>query len=331
MIRSHRERNVSMSKGPFRPQILVGVTLGMLTAVLTHAQSPATATGEARFEVASVKPSATTPSDLNRIAAANGGRLPNVSLGIRAQPGRMTATMMTLQSLILRAYGLKAYQLEGGPAWLTTDYFDIAAKAESDTATEAEMNQMLKPLLADRFGLRAHVETRQMPMYTLSLANSDGKLGSGLKKTSPECEAALDARKRTGAPLPPPPQPTSAESVITPVCGSTMMMLRARTGAATLVQGGLAFSVFVDRLTTELAAPIADKTGLTGLYDVVLDYESSRRPTGLPAPGLDPNSNDPAPVPLPTALQKQLGLKLEKTVGPLPMTVVDTAERPSAD
>jgi len=303
----------------------------MLTAVLARAQSPTPVAAEPRFEVASVKPSATTPADLNRIMAANGGRLPNVTIGVRAQPGRLTATMTSLQSLIMRAYGLKPYQLAGGPPWLTTDYFDISAKAESDTATEAEMNQMLKPLLADRFGLRVHVETRQLPMYTLTLANSDGKLGPGLKKTSPECEAALDARKRTGAPLPLQPQPTGPDSVLTPVCGSTMMMLRARTGAATLVQGGLGFSTFVERLSNELGSPVADQTGLTGLFDVVLDYESSRRPAGLPAPGLDPNSSDPAPVPLPIALQKQLGLKLEKVVGPMPVTVVDAAARPSAD
>jgi uncharacterized protein (TIGR03435 family) len=109
--------------------------------------------------------------------------------------------------------------------------------------------------------------------------------------------------------------------------------MNARTAATTFTMGGLAFTSLVERVSSELNGPVLDRTGLTGLFDAVLEYESGRRPSipGLPAPGLDPNSTDPLPVPLPEALEKQLGLKLDKTVGPLPITMVDAAEHPSAD
>jgi uncharacterized protein (TIGR03435 family) len=296
------------------------------------APAPAPAPQDPRFEVASVKPSPTTPIELGRAAAAGGGRVSMPAFGVRTQPGRLTASMSTVQSLILRAYGLRPYQLEGGPGWLTTDYFDIAAKAESDDATEAEMNQMLKSLLADRFGLRVHVETRDAPVHTLTVARADGKLGPALKKTSPACEATLEERKRTKD-TSRPPLPSGPAAMATPVCGMSMMMMNARSAATTFTMGGVAFTSLVERVSGELNGPVIDRTGLTGLFDAVLEYETSRRPAipGVPSPGLDPNSTDPLPVPLPEALEQQLGLKLEKTVGPIPVTIVDAAEHPSAD
>jgi uncharacterized protein (TIGR03435 family) len=110
-----------------------------------------------------------------------------------------------------------------------------------------------------------------------------------------------------------------------------MTMSMNRNGSATLAAGGQPFSAVVNQVSGELAAHVVDQIGLTGLFDIVLEYESNRRFAGGPPPGLDPNSTDSPPLPLPAALQQQLGLKLEKGIGPLPITIVDAAEPPSAN
>jgi uncharacterized protein (TIGR03435 family) len=276
--------------------------------------------------VASIKPGM-SPMEMGRAAAAGGGgRGFSLNFGLRPQPGGRLSGISNLQALILRAYGIRQYQIEGGPSWLTTDYFDISAKAERETATEAEMNEMLKSLLAERFGLRVHVETRPVSIYTLTVARADGRLGAGLKPTSKECETTLEERKRSGAP---PPRPSGPPVLLTPTCGLTVMGMMARNSAATITMGGQSLSTLVNQVSSELGAPVVDGTGLTGLFDVTLEYESARRMPGQPPPGLDPNSTDSLPVPLPAALQQQLGLKLEKATAPLPITIVDAAEHPS--
>ena len=304
----------------------VAGALMVLVAARAGGQSPAA--GKPRFEVASVKPGI-SPAAAARAAASSGGTFTFPFVGVRVQPGGRLIANTTLQGLILRAYGIRGYQLEGGPAWLTSDYFDLAAKAESESATEAEMNEMLKALLAERFGLRVHVETRQAPVYTLK-ARADGRLGPGLKRTSAECERDLAERKTAGtAPRLPSPQPADSPPKIEPVCGRTMGMMNARSGTETYASGGRPFSELVSKLSGDLQSPVIDQTGLTGLFDVLLEFESTRRIGNLPPPGLDPNSTEPLPVPLPAALQQQLGLTLEKGPGPLPFTIVDAAEPPS--
>ena len=307
----------------FRRSVVAAGVMVALVAARANAQTPAAAP---RFEVASIKPGI-SPMDAGRAAGAGGGRVSFPFFGIRTQPGGRLQAVANLQTLILRAYDIKAYQIEGGPKWMTTDYFDISAKAESETATDAEMNEMLKSLLAERFGLRVHTETRQAPVHTLTVARADGRLGSGLKPASEACAKSVEERKRTGAPPALPPGPRSP---LTPVCGM-MTMGMTRNGTATIAFGGHALSSLVGQISGELAAQVVDQTGLTGLFDIVLEYESTRRMQGLPPPGPDPNSTDALPVPLPQALQQQLGLKLEKGIGPLPITIVDAAEPPSAN
>lgn len=294
-----------------------------LVAARANAQSPAAAP---RFEVASVRPGM-SPMDAGRAAGASGGRVSFPFFGIRTQPGGRLQAVANLQTLIMRAYGIKAYQLEGGPKWMSTDYFDITAKAESETVTDAEMNEMLKALLAERFGLRVHVDTRQLPVYTLTVARPDGRLGAGLKKTSPECETTIEERKRTGAA--PPSLPQGPPTALTPVCGLALFGMSTRTGTESARLGGQPFSALVNLVSGALAATVVDKTDLAGLFDIVLEFESTRRFPGVPPPGLDPNGTDSPPVPLPAALQQQLGLKLEKGTGPVPVTIVDAAEPPS--
>jgi len=99
------------------------------------------------------------------------------------------------------------------------------------------------------------------------------------------------------------------------------------TGAATYAMGGWPLSTLVEHFSNELGAPVIDQTGLAGRFDAVVEYESGRRA----GRGPDLNSTDPLPVPLPQAVQQQLGLKLDKGTALLPITIVDAADQPSPD
>jgi uncharacterized protein (TIGR03435 family) len=310
-----------------RGLVVMACVLVAAAAGAAHGQAVAV---EPRFEVASIKP-AMSPADFGRAMAsgANGGRVSFPFFGVRTQPGGRLQALASLHGLILTAYGIQSYQIEGGPAWLTTDYFEVAAKSDRETATDAELFDMLKSLLAERFGLRVHVETRQATVHTLTIARADGKLASDLKPTSAECLASLEERKKAGTSAPPLTPPREPAAHMEPVCGLTSERMMARTAAATFTMGGQPFSSLVARISRELNAPVVDRTGLAGPFDVSLEFETSRRFNGAPPPGPDPNSTDPLPVPLPQALQQQLGLKLEKATGPLAITIVDAAEHPS--
>ena len=313
--------------------VLVAAACCLISSGGVLAQS---APNERRFEVASVKPSL-SPAEQGRLAAQGGGSGPARRFGIQTQPGgRFSAGTTTLKRLIAEAFEVKEYQIDGGPPWLTTDYFDITANAGAD-ATPADVKAMLRTLLAERFGLRTHSDTRQAPVYVLTIARSDGRLGSRLKATTPECVEQIEQRKNRAATQAANPQPSSeaerraelermqaqlkrlssGDAAFTAPCGTTMMSSKA-TGANALLSGGMEMTSLVSQLSSELSAPVLDQTGLKGLFDMSLEYLSDRSINGRAA-GLDPNSTDPLPVPLTGALQQQLGLKREKQIGPMPV------------
>jgi uncharacterized protein (TIGR03435 family) len=242
-----------------------------------------------------------------------------------------------------RAYEVRDYQIDGGPDWLGQDYFAIDARADGD-ATPAEFNEMLRTLLAERFGLRVHRENRPGQVHSLVLAHPDGQPGSGLTPTSPECLAQIDERKRAAAESTSAPPASSLERLAAerallaqarsgppdlsrPVCGVTMGRSSA-SGASTLSAGGQSLGILVDRLTSELGATVVDDTGLDGLFDFVVEFQTQRA-SSLGRGGLDPNSTDVLPLPLRYAIERQLGLKLESVDGPVPVLVVDAAEHPT--
>ena len=311
-----------------------------------HAQSTQASPTERRFEVASVKPSL-SPYEQGRLAG-QGQPVPIARFGIQTQPGGRFLAGSTLKQLIAEAFDVKDYQIEGGPEWLATNYFEITANAGAD-ATPADIRAMLRTLLNERFGLRTRSETRQAPVYVLTVARSDGRLGSRLTPSTPECVQQIEENQKRREGLAPalPARTPEAQALeqaemrermkrmmagdqgVAPRCGSTMMGSRAN-GASTYVSGGLPISSLVSRLSSELSAPIIDRTELTGLFDVSLEYLSERSINGRPA-GLDPTSTDPLPVPLAGALQQQLGLKIERQIGPTPVVVIDAAEQPTPD
>src|SRR5262245_34566325 len=226
------------------------LTLSSLPVVARQAPSPGSQAALPQFEVASVKQNR---SGENRVM-------------IGVQPGgRFTATNVTLRMLIRNAYQLQDFQITGGPNWLVEDRFDIVAKAEAGDAVgdpfRAEQNGqpsrgqlMLRALLADRFKLVVHNETKDMPIYALILARSDGKLGAQLKPSEVDCAALTAAGRGRGRGLPPPPDPRQAGG--TPQCGIRIGPGNMAVGGSPMTQVATSLAMFAGRI-------VVDKTGLT--------------------------------------------------------------------
>src|SRR5688572_9729791 len=169
---------------------LVTLLAPMLTAMTAFAQAQAAPTAavspNAAFEVASVKPSNPNPDPANPLS--------QIALMLPQPGGRFTATNTSLRMLIMTAYELQQEaQLTGGPPELLTAKYDITARV-ANTATIAmkELPQLLRTLLADRFKLKTHTETRELPVYDLVLARSDGRLGPDMKPSTSECSNKSD-------------------------------------------------------------------------------------------------------------------------------------------
>jgi uncharacterized protein (TIGR03435 family) len=174
---------------------------------------------------------------------------------------------------------------------------------------------MLRSLLEDRFKLVAHGETREMPIYELVVARKDGRLGPGLHKASIDC-GALFASAQGGAP-PPPRQPNEP-----PPCRLMGGPARTIASAATMQQ-------LAANLSNHLERFVVDKTGLTDRFDFNLAWTPDRLPATPPPPGIPPI--DPNGPTLVTALQEQLGLKVQPAKGPVNVLVIDSVDHPVPD
>jgi len=291
--------------------VVTGLTLplvAVLTAARPDAQSSYTPVPApdpnvpVYFEAASIKPSDS--------AAQN--------RSIRRQPGgRFSTVNMPARALITFAYQLQDYQLLGGPSWLPNDRFDIVAKMEGDPppvlpGTGADhMMLALRSLLADRFKFKMHRETREMDIYALTMARPGGKPGPALKPASDACRQQMAGR---GAPAPGGPPP--------PICGI-------QTSAGRIRFGDFPLSLFASSISGQLGRFVVDRTGLNGNWEFELTYTPEVRgnaPAGADTPPTDPNGPS-----LFTAVQEQLGLKLEATKGPVDVVVIDSIEKPAID
>ena len=262
--------------------------------------------GGSAFEVASIKPN---NSGDGRVMMEN-------------QPGRYIATNVSLRLLIRNAYQLQDFQITGGPSWLGSDRFDINAKVPEGMLTPgppmrgagpSPLQLMIRSLLAERFKLVLHPETKDSPIYALILARGDGRLGPELKKSETDCAAVFGAGRGRGA-LPPPPQP------------GDRMQCGIRIGPGNMAVGGSTLAQFANSLGMFAGRIVLDKTGLTGPYDINLTWTPDQMPNRPPgAPELPANADGPS---LFTAVQEQLGLKLDAQRGPVEMLVIDRAEKP---
>jgi uncharacterized protein (TIGR03435 family) len=247
------------------------------------------------FEVASVK-------------RANPDNPPGQGLS-RAPGGRFNAVNAPLRFLILYAYQLQAYQLIGAPDWIATERFDIVAKMEGDppsivTTGPDPMRLATRTLLADRFGLVVRSETRELDIYALTIAKSAAQLGRALKPSPEDC-SVIAARAKAAAPAP------SADGTPPFICGQSLAPGRIRFG-------GYPLSLFANGLSQIVGRAVVDRTGLTGNWAFELTYAA------------EPSPDSDAPS-LFTAIQEQLGLKLEPTTGPVDVLVVDRVQRPTPD
>ena len=262
------------------------------------------------FEAASIKPSA--PGQNGQSARREPG-------------GRATITNMPLRDLVRFVYQVQDFQLEGVPGWAANERYDIVAKAAGDPApvaagTPDPMILMMRRLVQERFKLSVHRETRELPIYALVLAKP-GTLGQDLHRSTTDCMALINgARAAARAGGPPPVSPTSADG--RPLCGT-------RVGPGTIAAGGIRMGQFVDTASRLVARTVVDRTGLAGAFDFQVTFtpDPSQLPPGAgPSPSVDPNAPS-----FFTALQEQLGLKLESTRGPVEVLVIDQLDRPTAD
>lgn len=297
---------------------LVVWTIGREASVVRVliAQAPADQTqAPQQFEVASIKPN-----------KSGDGR---VMLGF--QPGgRFVATNIALRMLITQAYRIQPFQLINAPDWAASERYDINAKG--DVAPEQmrdAMPQLMQSLLADRFGLVAHRETREMPIYALVKARDDGRLGPQLKPTTVDCEALRPGRGAgPGGPPPPPQAPPTGTVALGRGGPAGMMGCGTRIGPGTINATGATIAGIIAPLSQMTGRVVVDKTGLTGRHDIELTWTPEQGTgAGPDAPSLAPG----AAASLFTAIQEQLGLKLESQRGPVEVVVVDKVSPPTPD
>jgi uncharacterized protein (TIGR03435 family) len=214
----------------------------------------------------------------------------------RGQPGRYVGVNVTLMRLIRLAYR-PIQEFDGGPDWKDRDHFDVEA-ATSANPSQAEMLGMLRTLLADRFKLRAHTDTRALPVYELLVARADGRLGPSLTRVAEACPPPTSS----GAP------PIATES--SPVrCGFTL-----QDG----VLKGMGTLASIASELTIAGRRTVDRTGLAGVYSLDLRWSPDNL-AGLPAD---------APPEIASAIREQLGLRLQPATAPTEVLVIDSAERP---
>jgi bla regulator protein blaR1 len=281
------------------PRTTAGACLALLTCFGLFGQS---STPPLTFEVASVKPSGTND---RRIM-------------IQIQPGGSFRTSgSTLKMLVTFAYDVREFQVSGGPGWINTDRFDIVAKAERSSAAETlpddprkmteeqrktvgdQMRERLQALLTDRFQLTLHRETKEQSVYALVIAKSGSKL------------QASQAKEADGP-------------------RGRMMMNRGELSGE-----GVPLEMLTRTLSSQLGRTVIDRTGLKGNFDFKLTWTPDPGQSAAPPSGGPPSGADAPPPPDPngpsvfTALQEQLGLRLESQKGPVEMLVIDRVEKPS--
>jgi len=265
----------------------------------TTAQSTSPAKPPA-FEVASVKPN--TSGDGRVLMSPQPG-------------GRLNLVNVPLRLMIRYAYRVQDFQVVGGPDWLSTARFDVVAKAEGGNPSQEDLQLMLRSLLADRFKLVVRPDKREMPTYSLVTARADGKTAAQLRKSDANC-----------GPAPAPGAPPAPGQL--PSCGSML-------GFGNLKARGSTMAALASTLSTFAGRIVVDRTGLAGGYDVDLNWTPDQipRPAGggdqpVQVNGVTIDPNGPS---LFTALQEQLGLKLESARGPVDVLVVERAEKPAED
>ena len=312
--------------------VCVGILISGFGVGALRAQAPAQTPVTPGFDVASVKPS--DPNPTNGILGSIPSMRPQGRTGF-------AVSNMPFRMLVPMAYGVQDFQIIGGPSWQSNKFDIIAKAAEGTTQSTQELLPMMKTLLADRFKMKTHTETREMATYALVIARSDGKLGPDIKPSTSDCSNPAETQKRAEelakgggagifAAL------TKGETI---PCTMMPALNPSNPGAGFgLRANGQQVSALTQMLTQATGRVVNDRTGLTGLYDWELRFDpqvfmAMLPQLGINLPGVGANAAaTPSDSPsLLTALQEQLGLKLDSQKGPVEVLVIDSAELPQPD
>jgi uncharacterized protein (TIGR03435 family) len=273
---------------------LASILLSVLVVGEASAQTPGPAADSQpdRFEAASIH--------LN--PNPRGSHSANLQRG-----GRFVAVAASPLLLINAAYGYEDYLVFGAPAWASSEHYDVNAvpNPAATQLTRVVETQMLRNLLKDRFGLVVHTERRSMDTYALVREKPGDKLGPALHPSTVDCKAFL----ASGRTPPTPEKPADFERI--PTCGR-------QGGTGLLAAGGITMGELAWEFHWWLHASVVDRTGLSGGFDVILKWNQDPLNT----------ASDPSLPVLTTAVQEQLGLKLERRVEPIDVLVIDRIHRP---
>jgi uncharacterized protein (TIGR03435 family) len=248
--------------------------------------------------------------------------------------GGVLVVNMPVGTVIGRAYGIRPFDMVGLPGWALSidERYDVTATASLPDATAAERAAMLQAMLADRFKLAVHFEKREQATYDLVLARKDRTLGQGLKPVESDCDAAERAAIAVAAGAAPPPRPGLPDfKAPPPPCTFRIVQaaMRDRLGdgkgaLGDLLEGEGTIGMLTRALLVGTTRPVIDKTGLAGTYRVTMNFDSVAARRG---PDLAPPEN--AGPSVFSAVQEQLGLKLESSRTVTDTLVIDRLERPT--
>ncbi len=245
--------------------------------------------------------------------------------GSRRQPGRIVITNVPLRLSIINFFGLQPQQLTGGPDWIDSTRYDIIAQFSgemplTEPGTVGPLQLMMQRMFAERFKLAVHTETREIPIYVLTLTRSDRALGPKLKPAATDCEAVMNAMLKSVREGSAPPGAGPQLPDGRPACG-----MRFGPGNR-LTAGGTSMAALARSMSNQAGRIIVDQTGLTGGFDFELEFTPDPAAAGGQPPVAGGDANAPS---LFTALEEQLGLKLLPQRGPVEMLVIDRVERPT--
>jgi uncharacterized protein (TIGR03435 family) len=264
------------------------------------------------FEVATIKPSSDTGRSM-----------------LMFTPDGVSISGVPMQMILREAFRTEDDHVFGAPPWVKSTRYDIQAKVSGEDAPKLkdlkgeQRMEMLLPLLVDRFNLKYHHETRELTTYSLVVAKGGVKMKESASadaepKDAPKDSAAKDASKET-----------LADAPKVPPKGSRLMM----TGPGKIESEGTEMKFLAHLLSQQLGKTVTDRTGLPGRYDYTLHWTPDDAPMagGGGGPSRDENAPEVGGPSIFTAVEEQLGLKIESIKGPVDVIVIDHLDFPSAN
>jgi uncharacterized protein (TIGR03435 family) len=226
-------------------------------------------------------------------------------------------TAVTLKQMIQSAYRVREFEIVGGPAWVQSDRFDVEAKAD-ETYRSGDLPLLMQNLLSTRFMLTVHRETRDLPIFNLTVAKGGPKIDP----------VPFPERPATGSAQPTlPSPPTGTTNSPRPAMNAGGFFV----GIGQMRSAAVPLTALTNTLSQMFGRPVIDKTGLSGLFDINLSWSPDPSERIAP-PGINvarPPTVDPDGPTIFTALQEQLGLRLESATGAVEIIVIDSAQKPS--